>query len=106
MRYENGQGIQQDDAQAMSWYRKAADQGDAAAQFNLGLSFEKGEGIAQDDAEAASWYRKSAGKGETWAQFNLGLIYQIGQGVSRDEPRRCTGIARRPSRATLRRRPI
>ena len=34
--YDNGHGVPQDYAQALTWYRKAADQGYAAAQFNLG----------------------------------------------------------------------
>jgi uncharacterized protein len=39
--YFNGEGIPQDDAQAMLWFRKAAEQGDAAAQFNLGAIYER-----------------------------------------------------------------
>jgi TPR repeat protein len=35
--YDNGQGVPQDDKQAMHWYRKAADQGDAIAQINVGV---------------------------------------------------------------------
>ena len=34
--YRNGQGVTQDNAEAVKWYRKAAEQGYAAAQFNLG----------------------------------------------------------------------
>jgi TPR repeat protein len=39
--YFNGEGIPQDDAQAMLWFRKAAEQGDADAQFNLGAIYER-----------------------------------------------------------------
>ena len=55
--YENGQGVAQNYAEAVKWYRKAAEQGYAEAQFNLGVMYETGEGVAQDYAEALKWYR-------------------------------------------------
>ena len=42
--------------QAVTWYRKAADQGDATAQFNLAILYDNGEGVPKDYAEAYSWY--------------------------------------------------
>jgi TPR repeat protein len=47
-------------AEAPRWYRKAAEQGHAAAQFNLGSMYENGEGGLAKEAEAARWYRKAA----------------------------------------------
>ena len=35
--YDNGEGVPQDYAEAVKWYRLAAEQGDARAQYNLGL---------------------------------------------------------------------
>jgi hypothetical protein len=55
--YRNGLGDKQDYAKAMSWFRKAADQGDAKAQMNVGWLYEHGLGVHQDCAEAATWYR-------------------------------------------------
>jgi TPR repeat protein len=55
-------------------YRKAADQGNARAQFNLGVLYANGQGVAQDYAEAARWYRKAADQGHADAQNNLGLL--------------------------------
>ena len=46
--YRNGEGVPQDYAQAVKWYRKAAEQGYANAQFNLGLMYTKVEGVPQD----------------------------------------------------------
>ncbi len=43
--YENGRGVAQDYAEAARWYRKAAEQGDAGAQHNLGLLYAKGVGV-------------------------------------------------------------
>ena len=70
-----------DDAEAVSWFRKAAEQGHAGAQYNLGLKYARGEGVPKDDAEAVSWYRKAAEQGHAGAQFNLGLMYARGEGV-------------------------
>jgi len=69
--YDNGQGVIQDDQQAVSWYRKAAEQGHAEAQFNLGFMYSKGLGVTQDDQQAASWYRRAGQQGETRALAQL-----------------------------------
>jgi len=50
--YAKGQGIVQDDAEAIRWYRQAAAQGIALAQNNLGWMYAEGRGVAKDDAEA------------------------------------------------------
>ncbi len=63
---------------------KKAEQGDAKAQFNLGLCYDKGEGVAKDVAEAVKWYRKAADQGVAAAQYNLGVCYQDGDGVTKD----------------------
>ena len=64
--------------------RAKAEQGDAAAQFSLGVIYAKGQGVAQDYAEAAKWYRKAAEQGYTPAQCKLGTMYVQGHGVTRD----------------------
>ena len=63
MRYQTGEGVPQDGAEAIRWYRLAAAQGFAEAQFNLGLMYATGEGVPQDDAEAMRWYRLVAAEG-------------------------------------------
>jgi TPR repeat protein/V8-like Glu-specific endopeptidase len=82
--YENGEGVAEDDAEAVKWYRKSADQGDAVAQFLLGAMYENGEGVAEDEAEAVKWYRKSADQGDADAQNSLGISYALGRGVAQD----------------------
>ena len=62
-----------------------AEQGDAKAQFNLGLMYETGRGVKQDDFEAVKWYRQAAKQGEKRAQFNLGVRYFNGNGVRQDD---------------------
>ena len=73
-----------DAAQAVAWYRKAAEQGDAVAQNNLGVSYAKGEGVPRDAAQAVAWFRKAAEQGNAVAQKNLGVSYAKGEGVARD----------------------
>ncbi len=84
MRYANGQGVSQDYAQALIWYRKAAEQGYALAQRNLGSMYDQGQGVSQDNAQALIWYRKAAEQGDARAQGNLGVMYANGQGVPQD----------------------
>ena len=69
----------QDDAVAEKWYRKAAEQGSAEAQNNLGLMFVLGRGVPQDDVEAVKWYRKAAKQGYGPAQNNLGEMRRQGR---------------------------
>ena len=82
--YENGEGVPQDYPQALRWYRAAADQNNAGAQFNLGVMYQQGWGVPQDDAEAVKWWRKSADQGDPSSQYNLGLMYSYGRGLPQD----------------------
>lgn len=66
-----GWGIAQDDVQAVAWYRKAAEQGDADAQFNLGWMYETGRGVARNDARARAWYTEAAKQGHERAKKAL-----------------------------------
>jgi TPR repeat protein len=73
-----------DNAAAMAWYRKSADQGYANAQYNMGLCYYNGFGTAINYTEAAAWYRKSVAQGYDKAQYNLGTMYKSGKGVQQD----------------------
>ena len=83
--FSAGRGLPQDYAQAVIWFRKAAEQGHASAQNNLGVIYANGYGVPEDDAQAVAWYRKSAQQGEARAQFNLGRMYDNGEGVAEDD---------------------
>ena len=80
----NGQGVAQDYKEAVKRYRKAAEQGDANAQFNLGLMYAQGQGVTQNYKEAVKWYTKAAEQGVAAAQSNLGVMYDQGQGVTQN----------------------
>ncbi len=60
--YENGRGVPQDDAAAVSWYRKAADQGYATAQHSLGVMYMNGQGVPQDLVQAHKWFSLAASR--------------------------------------------
>src|SRR5690242_20971984 len=64
-----------DDATALSHWHPLAEQGDADAQFRLGVMYESGQGVPRSDAEAIKWYRKAAEQDDAVAQFNLGIMY-------------------------------
>ena len=66
-------GVPQDVTVAVKWYRKAAVQGYAAAQYNLGFMYLNGTGVPQVYAEAEKWYRKAAEQGDVDALQILGL---------------------------------
>ena len=68
----------------IKWYRRAAEQGFAAAQTNLGFMYTNGRGVAQSDTEAFKWYRRAADQGFAIAQSNLGFMYANGRGVPKD----------------------
>jgi TPR repeat protein len=81
------------------WFRKAADQGFAKAQSNLGLMYAEGQGVTQNYPEAAKWYRKGADQGDADqgnadAQYNLGVMYAWGPGGTHHVPNDKTQTAR------------
>ena len=69
-----------DYATALREWRPLAEQGDARAQFDLGLLYENGDGVPRDYAKAHEWYEKSAAQGGAKAQFYLGMQCAFGEG--------------------------
>lgn len=65
-------------------YRKAAEQGCALAQYEIGVMSIEGRGVSQNYPVAAGWFRKAAEQGIPQAQANLGLHYARGIGVEKD----------------------
>ena len=78
------EGVPEDDAQAVSWFRKAAQQGGAGAQYALGGMYD-GRGVPEDDAQAVSWYRKAAQQGHAFGSIRSGVMYDLGEGVPEDD---------------------
>ena len=73
-----------DYATALKELTPLAEQGNADAQYNLGLMYKNGLGVPQDYKTAVKWFTLAAEQGDVDAQFNLGLKYARGQGVPQD----------------------
>ena len=86
--YYEDEGITQEDLETKKLHealRKSAEQGDARAQFKLGVDYFTGVGAIQDYKEAAKWWTKAAEQGDADAQYRLGMFYRNGNGVTKDE---------------------
>ncbi len=59
----NGIGVEQDAAEAVKWWLKAAQQGLPEAQYDLAIAYNKGVGVKEDPAKAKQWLQKSAAQG-------------------------------------------
>ena len=70
-RYQKGDGVARDEAEAMKWLRMAAEQGDADAQFQIGCYYHDGKVVARDKSEAVKWWRKAATQGNQMAKAKL-----------------------------------
>jgi TPR repeat protein len=73
-----------DTAQAIAWFRKAAGQKYAPAEFQMGQLYDFGFGVTQNDAEALVWYRKAAERGSAAGQRAVGDFYRKGRAVPVD----------------------
>ena len=73
-----------DYATALKEFRPLAEQGNAEAQFNLGLMHISGAGVTQDYKKAMKWYRKAAEQGVADAQNGIGTMYENSKGVAQD----------------------
>ena len=80
-RYELGRaffsgalGVAKDEAEAVKWFRKAAEQNLADAQYILGVCYDSGEGVAKDEIEAYKWWLLAAGHGNDDAKYNLTIV--------------------------------
>ncbi len=73
--------IRGDYAAALTELTPLAEQGNATAQYYLGVMYKEGQGVAVDDAVSHQWLTKSAESGEAQAQMMLGMMYHFGSGV-------------------------
>jgi TPR repeat protein len=67
---------------AFGWLSRAAEQGLAVAQDELGSFYANGQGVARDATQAVLWYRKAAEQGADWGQYNLAVMYWNGDGTT------------------------
>jgi uncharacterized protein len=83
--YARGSGVQADDAQALKWFLKSAQQHYAAGEYALSELYMTGRGVAENDAKALEWMKLAAEHGDPRAQYNLAALYLAGRGVTKDE---------------------
>jgi hypothetical protein len=114
MIYAHGQGVPQDDQQAVKWYRLSAEKGNSRAQYNLGMMYAKGQGVPLSEQKAMKWFRLYIGRtvvpeqiiiynlakkkvlsaleilkadaenGAVVAQYYIGILLVNGQGITQD----------------------
>ena len=95
--YAEGHEVSQDFTQAVTWYRRAADQGDvgfAGAQLSLGHMYADGQGVPRDFTQAIAWYRQAADQSDAEAQFMLGSMYAAGIVLDQDAVEAAQGFLR------------
>lgn len=80
LQYDNGRGVPQDYAEAVKWYRRAAEQGYAGAQNNLGFMYGNGHGVPQNYVLAHMWFNLAASQGH-----ELSLGSADGESGNRDK---------------------
>lgn len=71
-------------ASAAYWWRIAANQGDAQAEYKIGLAYYMGYGVSVDDPVAVGWFQKAADQNQPDAEDWLGFAYENGYGVDKD----------------------
>ena len=82
--YANGDGVEVDDAIALTWYEKAAEQDYPMAQANIGAMYYMGQGTKVDLGKAVYWLSAAADNGDVNGLFNLAVLYTKGDGVDED----------------------
>lgn len=78
-------GAKEKYADALRWYRIAADGGHLESQNNVGMFLVSGMGGRKDPVEGVRWLRKAADSGHDVAQRNMGFLYMQGLGVPKDD---------------------
>lgn len=75
----------EEDTEAVAWFRKAADQGNAEGAYRLGKMYTKGEGVERDPVEAGKWMLLAAENGYLLAMRAMGYAFEkADMGVSKD----------------------
>ncbi len=83
--YSMGTELPHSDTEAVKWFRKSAENGNAIGQMNLAYHYENGLGLPKLDDEALRWYRKAADQNNSMALNNLGYAYAVGRlGLPKD----------------------
>lgn len=96
--YDFGEGIPENDAEAVKWWTAAAEQGHRPSQLILGMKYRIGDGIAHDYALARHWLLRAAAQGDGLAAKHLGFMHLLGEGVPRDRAAAVNWLGRAAAR--------
>ena len=77
MAYYLGQGVPQDHKEAVKWYRKAAEQGDADAHYHLGNPYKIGAGVPEDYIHAYAWFNVAAANEDKGEETQSELAHKM-----------------------------
>ena len=72
-------------AEALKYYKKAAELGSAKAMYNIGVCYYYGDGVEKDLKTAAAWYERAAEGGDGDGLFSIAYCYLTGTGVERND---------------------
>lgn len=82
--YYGSNGAPQSDVEAFKWFKEAAMQNSASAQFRLAFMYSEGRGVEQNLVEARKWYLRATQRGHAMAKYVLGLMCMSGVGGDMD----------------------
>jgi uncharacterized protein len=69
--YQEGEGVEKSDTEAVKWFQKAADHGNSSGLYNLATKYERGEGVRISAEKAVELYEKAADMGNIEARRRL-----------------------------------
>ena len=87
MYMEGKDGHPKDQAEAIKWYRKAAEAGNSTSMNSLAIAYCEGKGVPKNYSEACKWFEKAAENGNPLGYYNLALRYLHGEGVPQSDAR-------------------
>ena len=96
--YDFGEGIPENDAEAVKWWHGAAEQGHRPSQLILGMKYRMGAGIPHDYAQARHWLLRAVVQGDGQAAKHLGYMHLLGEGVPRDHAAAVNWLGRAAAR--------
>jgi len=93
--YDGGLGVKSDQAEALDWYKRAAEHGHIPAMFNVGAMYLAGAGVEQDEVQAMRWFERASAAGDIRATYMVGLIKMYpGFRFTRKETKRIASVDR------------
>ena len=90
MAYLEGCGVNIDQAEAVKWFRQAAEQGHPLAQYNLGIAYAEGNGVDIDMQEAYTWFPRAAEQGHEHSQH---IVADLEEQIARNSLAQCREAA-------------